>query len=181
MTREGLSSPPYYRPSPQQFPYHHQQNPVGPSQPPEFVMPMSMFPPAIVPTTPGLNMSGRSGHPHHHHAGPSGNLPGAGGLYSLGDMQSPSSFHMSMMVDSSTPTNVSMRNVIPPQFLRGVVGGGEMTGIKDLNNYMPVHKIRLEEDATRLFTVENNVTRETIVVLACTSKIILYIMKIKVG
>ncbi|ODN00359.1 Nucleoporin Nup37 [Orchesella cincta] len=93
-------------------------------------------------------------------------MPGGGGFYSSADMSSPSPFQMSSMsmVDSSTPTTT---------------GGMPRGLLKDLNNYLPVHKIKLDGDPRRLYTVENNVTRETIVVLTCTNKISLFIMKIK--
>lgn len=150
MMREALSPPPYYHQQPSQ-------------QHPDYGM--------MHPGMPGHgNTVSRLGHPPPP-------IPGAGGLYTLGDLPSPASSFQLSMVDTSTPTNVHPR-AGPPPSLRG--GMGDMTGIKDLNHYLPVHKIKLEEYPRRLFTVENTVTRETIVAMTSTHKVALYILKIKV-
>lgn len=167
VTRDVLTSPSYYRQTPPQQQHH-----------PMYHVPTP--PMGVVSSSSGVLMSSRMGHPPP-------NLPGGGGLYSMSDLPSPpSSFHMSMSaIDASTPTNMSMRvgpGGFPPHSMRGGLGGGMGDGasIRDLNNYLPVHKVKLEEYPKRLFTVENTVTRETIVVLTCSSVIKFYILKIKV-
>ncbi|CAL8111029.1 unnamed protein product [Orchesella dallaii] len=92
-------------------------------------------------------------------------MPGGGGFYNEADVSSPFQMSSFSMIDSSTSTsgNTALQ--------RGLV--------KDLNNFLPVHKFKLDGDPKRLYTVENSVTRETIVALTNTHEITLFLLKIK--